>query len=222
MSALPLACFSGMEDMDMFLDDLICEPPRSQSILEESWEELAPSEEDAPMHHAKLDATAVALVASRLFESVGASTKAPLATLSDTSGASSTESCSRSSSPLHDEYPTAGPDILCGDRVMMPDEVPLDQALSIDAPLFSNILDAPQLEEAHEEEPEPVVQSCSKQQLHRPCVACRTSRVLCDRGFPCSRCVDKGFTCTVPESVRRGRPTKAMLAEREKAEKRKR
>ena len=126
---------------------------------------------------------------------------------------------------------------MCGDE-----EVPLDQALNIEAPLFSNILDAgaeqaldieaplfsnildagaKQEEEPEKPEKPESVQPCSKQ-LHRPCVACRQSRVLCDRGWPCSRCVEKGFTCTVPESVRRGRPTKAMLAEREKAEKRKR
>ena len=42
--------------------------------------------------------------------------------------------------------------------------------------------------------------------LPRPCTRCRTSRVLCDRKHPCSRCVRLGYECTVPESVRRGRP----------------
>ena len=50
--------------------------------------------------------------------------------------------------------------------------------------------------------------------LPRPCTACRASRVLCDRGNPCRRCVRLGIECTIPKSVPKGRPTMRMLAER--------
>lgn len=42
-----------------------------------------------------------------------------------------------------------------------------------------------------------------------PCVsaaACRATKVLCDRKFPCSRCVKFGICCSIPKTVRRGRP----------------
>ena len=47
--------------------------------------------------------------------------------------------------------------------------------------------------------------------LHRPCAQCRTSRVLCDRGLPCGRCVRMGVesTCCAPPTVKRGRPKKS-------------
>lgn len=44
---------------------------------------------------------------------------------------------------------------------------------------------------------------------------CRAARVLCNRGWPCSRCERLGLECTVPKTVRRGRPTTAMVLERE-------
>jgi len=50
--------------------------------------------------------------------------------------------------------------------------------------------------------------------LSRPCTSCRSSRVLCDRGLPCRRCVRLGRQCTEPGSVPRGRPSRARLAER--------
>merc|ERR1719240_433917 len=34
--------------------------------------------------------------------------------------------------------------------------------------------------------------------LPRPCVGCRTSKVLCDRHDPCKRCVRLGMECTIP------------------------
>lgn len=51
----------------------------------------------------------------------------------------------------------------------------------------------------------------------RPCVSCRYSKVLCDRGFPCSRCVRLGIECCRPKYVQRGRPSKQRLLERERA-----
>jgi hypothetical protein len=44
--------------------------------------------------------------------------------------------------------------------------------------------------------------------LHRPCIACRQARVLCDRKLPCTRCMrlGMGFECKAPPTVKRGRP----------------
>lgn len=51
-----------------------------------------------------------------------------------------------------------------------------------------------------------------------PCSAgCRASRVLCDRGLPCLRCVRLGRECVEPGSVPRGRPSRERLAERARA-----
>ena len=48
--------------------------------------------------------------------------------------------------------------------------------------------------------------------IHRPCSNCRSSRVLCDRGMPCGRCVRLGLsrTCQAPPTVKRGRPSKLV------------
>ena len=43
--------------------------------------------------------------------------------------------------------------------------------------------------------------------LHRPCSACRTAKVRCNREMPCSRCRRLGFTCAPPPTVPRGRPS---------------
>ena len=43
--------------------------------------------------------------------------------------------------------------------------------------------------------------------LPRPCTCCRNVKVRCDRRDPCGRCRRLGIRCTVPATVRRGRPT---------------
>ena len=47
---------------------------------------------------------------------------------------------------------------------------------------------------------------------------CRTAKVLCDREDPCTRCVRLGVECAIPGTVPRGRPSRARLAERAKAQ----
>ena len=47
-----------------------------------------------------------------------------------------------------------------------------------------------------------------------PHAGCRKSRVLCDRCFPCRRCVRLGRDCIEPGAVKRGRPSRKTLAER--------
>lgn len=46
--------------------------------------------------------------------------------------------------------------------------------------------------------------------MHRPCAACKLSKVKCDYLQPCSRCVRLGIghTCRPPPEVKRGRPPK--------------
>jgi len=48
--------------------------------------------------------------------------------------------------------------------------------------------------------------------LHRPCAACRKSRVRCDYLQPCTRCVRLGIghECAPPPDVKRGRPKGAL------------
>jgi hypothetical protein len=46
----------------------------------------------------------------------------------------------------------------------------------------------------------------SASSLPRPCSNCRRSKILCDRQGPCGRCTRLGMECTVPPTVRRGRP----------------
>ena len=43
--------------------------------------------------------------------------------------------------------------------------------------------------------------------LHRPCSACRSAKVKCNREMPCSRCRRLGFICKPPPTVPRGRPS---------------
>jgi hypothetical protein len=43
-------------------------------------------------------------------------------------------------------------------------------------------------------------------ELPRPCSLCRRSKILCDRQAPCGRCTRLGIRCTIPPTVRRGRP----------------
>ena len=43
--------------------------------------------------------------------------------------------------------------------------------------------------------------------LPRPCMTCRKRRTLCDRRKPCSRCMRLGVECTLPPTVKRGRPS---------------
>ena len=45
--------------------------------------------------------------------------------------------------------------------------------------------------------------------LPRPCMTCRKRRTLCDRRKPCSRCMRLGVECTLPPTVKRGRPSAA-------------
>ena len=40
------------------------------------------------------------------------------------------------------------------------------------------------------------------------------AKVLCDRNSPCTRCVRLGCECKIPQSVPRGRPSRARLIER--------
>jgi len=42
----------------------------------------------------------------------------------------------------------------------------------------------------------------------RPCSRCKRLRVSCDRGEPCQRCVQGGFTCVPSQAKRLGRPPK--------------
>ena len=51
-------------------------------------------------------------------------------------------------------------------------------------------------------------------QTPRPCVSCRTSKVLCDRTYPCLRCRRLHIPCQIPPTVRRGRPTQFERAQR--------
>jgi len=48
----------------------------------------------------------------------------------------------------------------------------------------------------------------------RPCTRCRYAKVLCDRGYPCTRCSRLGLECCKPKYVQRGRPSKQRLLER--------
>ena len=41
----------------------------------------------------------------------------------------------------------------------------------------------------------------------RPCSACRSAKVKCNREMPCSRCRRLGFICKPPPTVPRGRPS---------------
>ena len=44
--------------------------------------------------------------------------------------------------------------------------------------------------------------------------ACRTIKVRCDREMPCTRCTTLGIECTIPKTVKRGRPSHVELEER--------
>ena len=63
---------------------------------------------------------------------------------------------------------------------------------------------------------DPSAAPASADSLHRPCASCRAARVLCDRHLPCGRCVRLGqaSACSVPPTVKRGRPTNAMRQDR--------
>ena len=51
------------------------------------------------------------------------------------------------------------------------------------------------------------------------CAACRSKKILCDRAAPsCTYCVKKGLQCSIPPSVRRGRPPKEVVRERKEKE----
>jgi hypothetical protein len=75
--------------------------------------------------------------------------------------------------------------------------IPEDANEAVDQPVANAVM--PTFDE--EETP-----SAHSETLSRPCTQCRHSRVLCNRAKPCGRCVRLGLECTVPPTVRRGRP----------------
>uniref|UniRef100_A0A7S2GPT2 Zn(2)-C6 fungal-type domain-containing protein n=1 Tax=Haptolina brevifila TaxID=156173 RepID=A0A7S2GPT2_9EUKA len=46
-----------------------------------------------------------------------------------------------------------------------------------------------------------------KMHLERPCTACRSAKIKCNREYPCRRCHWLGIACEVPPTVQRGRPS---------------
>ena len=83
----------------------------------------------------------------------------------------------------------------------------LEQLHALNARIHREILQRQGLPEGSESALQSADDADATPMLPRPCLHCRTSRVLCDRRHPsCSRCLRLGYECVLPEFVRRGRP----------------
>ena len=80
------------------------------------------------------------------------------------------------------------------------------EEMLIDVAIFDGLFDAENDDEGSSHASD-VTEAATT--LPRPCASCRARRVLCDRIYPCSQCARRGEVCTVPPTVRRGRPPKS-------------